>query len=190
MNGLMQRLEHNVCRSDDFEPSDLVRSVEQHYFKNKCATQRKLHACSFAGYIKNIFFIILFFAFASCDSKKQTDKQVFYYNETTGVATLDPAFARNQSIMWVVHQLYNTLVEIDSNLHMAPSLAKSWEISDDRLLILFICGAMCIFKTMQCFLGARAAGLLHRMWFLACNALQTNAPQAAVHGYLITGLTV
>ena len=31
----------------------------------------------------------------------------------TGIASLDPAFAKNQSIMWAVHQLYNTLVEVD-----------------------------------------------------------------------------
>jgi len=34
--------------------------------------------------------------------------------------------------MWAVHQLYNTLVEVDDNLHVVPSLAKSWEISGDR----------------------------------------------------------
>src|SRR5215216_4999948 len=73
----------------------------------------------------------------ACNKEEQTGKKVFYYNETTGVATLDPAFARNQSIMWVVHQLYNTLVEIDSNLNIVPSLAKSWEISTDRLLYTF-----------------------------------------------------
>ncbi|QEC65923.1 ABC transporter substrate-binding protein [Panacibacter ginsenosidivorans] len=84
-----------------------------------------------------IFFAVLLALQVSCNNQKQTDKQVFYYNETTGVATLDPAFARNQSIMWVVHQLYNTLVEIDSNLHIVPSLAKSWEISNDRLLYTF-----------------------------------------------------
>ena len=37
-------------------------------------------------------------------------KKVFYYNESDGIATLDPAFAKNKSIMWVAHQLYNTLV--------------------------------------------------------------------------------
>ena len=34
--------------------------------------------------------------------------------------------------MWAVHQLYNTLVEVDQDLNTVPSLAKSWEISDDR----------------------------------------------------------
>jgi len=31
-----------------------------------------------------------------------------------------------------VHQIYNTLVEIDSNLNIVPSIAKKWEISADR----------------------------------------------------------
>jgi len=91
---------------------------------------------STAWYTK-IFFALLFTSSLSCNNQQQSDKQVFYYNETTGVATLDPAFARNQSVMWVVHQLYNTLVEMDSSLNIAPSLAKRWEISGDRLRYTF-----------------------------------------------------
>lgn len=39
--------------------------------------------------------------------------------------------------MWVVHQLYNTLVEVDENLRLKPSLASSWEFSSDKRSILF-----------------------------------------------------
>ena len=108
---------------------NLFNYAKQH----KSATQRKFNACNAAGYIKILFITFCISFFFSCNNNQHSDKQVFYYNETTGVATLDPAFARNQSIMWVVHQLYNTLVEMDSGLNIAPSLAKSWEISDDRL---------------------------------------------------------
>ncbi len=69
----------------------------------------------------------------SCYNKNKEERNVFHYNETTGIASLDPAFAKNQSIMWAVHQLYNTLVEVDQNLNIVPSLAKSWDVSDDRL---------------------------------------------------------
>lgn len=72
-----------------------------------------------------------------CGTKPKEEKQVFYYNEITGIASLDPAFAKNQSVIWAAHQLYNTLVEVDSNLNMIPSLAKSWEVSDDRLSYVF-----------------------------------------------------
>lgn len=73
----------------------------------------------------------------SCYNKKYKNQNIFHYNEMTGIASLDPAFAKNQSVMWAVHQLYNTLVEIDSNLQLAPSLAKSWSISADRLTYTF-----------------------------------------------------
>ena len=62
---------------------------------------------------------------------------VFRYNEQTGIATLDPAFAKNQSIIWAVHQIYNTLVETDNHLRIVPSLAKNWEVSEDRLSYIF-----------------------------------------------------
>src|SRR5690242_10646888 len=79
---------------------------------------------------------IIIIIFSSC-SQHHTDKNIFRYNDQSGIATLDPAFAKNQSIMWAVHQLYNTLVQIDDSLHLVPSLAKSWDISDDNLTFTF-----------------------------------------------------
>ncbi len=79
----------------------------------------------------------LMIALAGCHSKRSNEKKIFHYNETTGIASLDPAFAKNQSIMWPVHQLYNTLVEIDDSLRIIPSLAKSWTVSADRLSYTF-----------------------------------------------------
>ncbi len=104
----------------------------------KSATQQNFIHIQKPGTIKQkIFIAIIIILLSACNHTKHTDKQVFYYNESTGVATLDPAFAKNQSVMWVVHQLYNTLVEIDSNLNIVPSLAKSWEISADRKIYTF-----------------------------------------------------
>ena len=104
----------------------------------KSATQQNFIHIQKPGTIKQkIFIAIITILLSACNHTKHTDKQVFYYNESTGVATLDPAFAKNQSVMWVVHQLYNTLVEIDSNLNIVPSLAKSWEISADRKIYTF-----------------------------------------------------
>lgn len=59
-------------------------------------------------------------------------KKVFTYNESDGIASLDPAFSKNRSIMWAVHQLYGTLVETDADLHFVPGLARNWEVSADR----------------------------------------------------------
>jgi peptide/nickel transport system substrate-binding protein len=75
--------------------------------------------------------------FSSCTSHSHPDKKIFHYNESSGLASLDPAFAKNKQVMWAVHQLYNTLVEMDGHMQMAPSLAKRWEISADNLLFTF-----------------------------------------------------
>jgi len=85
-----------------------------------------------------IFSLLLLIATGiSCSSRKQSDKKIFRYNESSGIATLDPAFAKNQSIMWAVHQLYNTLVEVDENLHIKPSLATHWEFSENKRQVIF-----------------------------------------------------
>ena len=91
----------------------------------------------------------------SCLQKRETDKNIFHYNEQTGIASLDPAFAKNQSIMWAVHQLFNTLVEVDQNLNIVPSLAKSWEISQDRRTYIFHLRKDVFFHADQAFANAK-----------------------------------
>ena len=88
---------------------------------------------------KSIYFsgaLVIMIDFSGCSHHK-IPKNIFHYNEQSGIATLDPAFAKNQSIMWVVHQIYNTLIQTDDSLHLVPSLAKSWEISADNLTYTF-----------------------------------------------------
>ncbi len=93
------------------------------------------------NYLKEYFTIVVIFAggilFASCNTHQHPDKTIFHYNEQTGIASLDPAFAKNQSIMWAIHQLYNTLIEVDDNMNLKGSLAKSWDISEDNLTFTF-----------------------------------------------------
>src|SRR5881275_1281612 len=81
---------------------------------------------------KSLTIFLFSLSFISCYNSEKRSKNIFHYNEQTGIASLDPAFAKNQSIMWAVHQLYNTLVEVDSNLNIVPSLATHWTISEDR----------------------------------------------------------
>jgi len=71
-----------------------------------------------------------------CNQQHQ-NKNIFHYNESSGIATLDPAFAKSQSVMWAVHQLYNTLVEINPDLLIVPSVAKNWDVSPDNLVFTF-----------------------------------------------------
>lgn len=76
-------------------------------------------------------------SFGSCNRHNHSDKQIFRYNESAGIATLDPAFSKDQSIIWPCRQLYNGLIELDSALEVQPSIAKRWDISADGLTYRF-----------------------------------------------------
>lgn len=125
----------------------------------KSATQSKLNAFVAARTIKKLLFVYCLVVLMACNHTTKTDKKVFYYNETSGVVSLDPAFAKNQSIMWVVHQLYNTLVEIDSNTNIVPSLAKTWEISEDRTVYTFHLRSNIFFQDNDVFANSKGRKL-------------------------------
>ncbi len=75
--------------------------------------------------------------FVGCAHHRHADKQIFRYNESAGIATLDPAFAKNQSIIWPCSQLYNGLIRLDTALQVQPCIAKSWTVSGDGLVYTF-----------------------------------------------------
>lgn len=80
------------------------------------------------GYI--VYFCILL---SSCSKPTSNfnNQDVFRYNEHSNITTLDPAFARDQRNIWPANLLYNGLVQLDEDLLVQPSIAKSWEISED-----------------------------------------------------------
>lgn len=84
-----------------------------------------------------LWFLTALSCLLSCDNDRSSSKQVFNYNEASNIATLDPAFAKNQSVIWAMHQLYNTLIETDQQLNLVPSLATRWSVSPDRLVYTF-----------------------------------------------------
>ncbi len=57
--------------------------------------------------------------------------QIFRYNESAGISSLDPAMARDQANIWAVNQIFNGLVQLDDKLLVKPSLASHWDISTD-----------------------------------------------------------
>jgi peptide/nickel transport system substrate-binding protein len=83
---------------------------------------------------KKVFlFLFVCIAFMSCQQNSQSNQKIFRINQATGIESLDPAFAKSLWMMWHANQLFNRLVENDADLKIKPSLAKSWEISEDRL---------------------------------------------------------
>ena len=88
-----------------------------------------------------LFFVIVsVFVGASCakHDNYNDSKLVFRYNESAGIPSLDPAFAKDQARIWFCNQMYNSLIQLDSNLIARPSLAKSWTVSNDGLQYDFI----------------------------------------------------
>lgn len=96
--------------------------------------------------------ITLLAACNGCDgSGKKSDLKFFRYNQSSGLASLDPAFAKDQSTIWPCNQLYNSLVQLDDNLNTQPSIAKSWAISEDGKTYTFILRNDVEFHDNACF---------------------------------------
>ena len=69
---------------------------------------------------------------AACSNDKQTENyKIFKYNESAGVSSLDPAFAKDQANIWATAQLFNGLVQLDKDLVVQPAIAKVWDIAAD-----------------------------------------------------------
>lgn len=62
---------------------------------------------------------------------------VFHYNEDESVTTLDPAYVKSQSEIWIVSQIFNGLVDLNSQLQVVPALSDHWEISEDKKIYTF-----------------------------------------------------
>ena len=86
----------------------------------------------------NIAYLLFALLLVACGSTGNKEQNVFRMNMSgKALESLDPAFAKDQYTMWTANLLYNTLVATDGQLHLAPSLAKSWQISDDGLTYTF-----------------------------------------------------
>ncbi|MDR1758282.1 MAG: ABC transporter substrate-binding protein [Bacteroidales bacterium] len=83
-----------------------------------------------------ILLLLLLFA-ACCRSDFSTGKMIFRYNESSGIATLDPAYASGQSTIWACNQLYQGLLDFDDSLHLIPCIAKEWLVSEDGKIYTF-----------------------------------------------------
>ena len=73
------------------------------------------------------------FLWSCSPQERHPDMKVFYYNESAGVSSLDPAFSNNLENIWWVSQIYSGLVELGADQAILPDIARSWEISEDGL---------------------------------------------------------
>ena len=87
----------------------------------------------------NIVVLLMVLITSSCSNSDTNlaGKKVFKYNESAGITSLDPAFAKDQANISAVNQLFNGLVQLDNKLNILPCIANSWAISADGLTYTF-----------------------------------------------------
>ena len=74
----------------------------------------------------------------SCREKPSEDNHnIFKYNSSNNISSLDPAFARTQENIWICKQLFSGLVQLDENLQVVPDIAESWTINEENNLYTF-----------------------------------------------------
>lgn len=107
---------------------------------------------------KPFIYLFTFLLILSCGSdsadSNASGKTVFKYNQPTNITSLDPAFAKSQNNIWAIDHLYNRLIELDEDLNIQPSLAESWNISDDGLSYTFKLRDDVLFHDNECFTTA------------------------------------
>ena len=84
-----------------------------------------------------LFICVLSLSFSCRNTIDDSNLSIFKYNESAGITSLDPAFAKDQANIWAVNQLFNGLVQLDSNLNVQPCIAHSWDITEDALTYTF-----------------------------------------------------
>lgn len=89
--------------------------------------------------LKFLVFLLMLVSLLSCTVRQDAEekRKIFRYNESAGITTLDPAFARDLPHIWVCNQLYDGLVSLDEKLEIRPAIAKRWSVSEDGLIYTF-----------------------------------------------------
>ena len=105
--------------------------------------------------------IALVFVFNACgDTEESTFETleggvkrggIYRINETEDIRSLDPVRIGDVVSHHVTHQIYDLLVDLDTNLQLEPQLATSWEISEDGTLYTFHLRKGVYFHDNKCF---------------------------------------
>ena len=110
---------------------------------------KKIIATALIAHCSLLIALILF----SCGSKKNDNEnlKIFKYNESAGILTLDPIYAKDLPHIWACNQIFNGLVAFDDEMNVVPAIAKSWDISDDGMTYTFVLRDDVYFHEDECF---------------------------------------
>jgi len=114
----------------------------------------------------SLLFILLALVSAGCGKKQDSGNIValnggikgggiFIANELENIRSLDPVGVNDVVSHHVSHQIYDGLIDLDTNLQIVPMLAKRWEISPDGLTYTFYLRNDATFHDNACFPGGK-----------------------------------
>lgn len=112
----------------------------------------------------NRFLVVIhiIFMLISCKTETQNkEKSIIRFNSPTGITSLDPAFARTQENIRTVNQLFNGLLQLDDNLNIIPSIAKSYTVSEDAKTYTFVIRKEVLFHNDPVFNGQKRTVQAH-----------------------------
>ena len=97
--------------------------------------------------------VLLLVLTAGCGRRQGDDENlaIFKYNESAGILTLDPIYAKDLPHIWACNQVFNSLVAFDDKMNLVPMVAKSWDISEDGLRYTFHLRDDVLFHDDTCF---------------------------------------
>lgn len=104
-----------------------------------------LTICSF------LFLGFVCFGCRDAERSRPADANTFRYNEPDGIASLDPALASYKAAIWAGSQIFNGLVELDSNGAIVPCLARSWTVDQTGMVWTFTLRTDVYFHNDPCF---------------------------------------
>ena len=95
----------------------------------------------------------------SCGKRQDSEEglAIFKYNESAGILTLDPIYAKDLPHIWACNQVFNSLVAFDDKMNLVPMVAKSWDISEDGKIYTFHLRDDVQFHEDECFKGEKQA---------------------------------
>lgn len=98
-----------------------------------------------------LFFSLILYSCNTANNDIDKNKTAFRYNESKGIASLDPAYARNQTVIWPITQIFCGLVQLNNELEIQPLIAHDWNISEDGLKYTFFLRTDVYFHNNPCF---------------------------------------
>ena len=116
--------------------------------------RNKLFVNALAAHGSRLMALVLFLLLFSTCVKSNSDNEnlkIFKYNESAGILTLDPIYAKDLPHIWACNQIFNGLVAFDDEMNVVPAIAKSWNISEDGMTYTFVLRDDVYFHEDECF---------------------------------------